>query len=100
MGGFIQDEGRANWQPAGMVPLSRLPAGDRKLLRQLLGGDALLSFYLALAEAEAARGEYASLVLIGRARRGASARSLVRSAIPWCVRPRRRANTSGSPARQ
>jgi ribosomal protein S18 acetylase RimI-like enzyme len=55
-----------------MVPLSRLPAGNLKLLRQLVAGDALMSFYLALAEAESARGEDASLVRIGRARRGAA----------------------------
>ena len=72
MGGFVQDRGGAAWQPAGMVPLSRLPAGDLALLRQRVAGDALLSFYLALAEAEAARGEDASLLLIGRARRGAA----------------------------
>ncbi len=55
-----------------MEPLSRLPEAERALLRHLVAGEALLSFYLALAEAEAARGEDASLVRIGRARRGAA----------------------------
>lgn len=68
----FKTKGGTTWQPAGMVPLSRLPAGDLKLLRHLVAGDALQSFYLALAEAESARGEDASLVRIGRARRGAA----------------------------
>lgn len=55
-----------------MFPLSQLTADDLTLLRQLVAGEALLSFYLALAEAESARGEDASLALIGRARRGAA----------------------------
>jgi GNAT superfamily N-acetyltransferase len=72
MAGFVQDRDGATWQPVGMVPLSCLPAADITLLRQLVASDALLSFYLALAEAEAVRGEDASLVLIGRARCGAA----------------------------
>jgi len=39
-----------------MVPLSRASAGDLSLLLQLVAGDMLLSLYLALTEAEAARG--------------------------------------------
>lgn len=55
-----------------MLPLSRLPAAEVALLRRLVAPDALLSFYLSLAEAEAGRGEDASLVLVGQRRRGAA----------------------------
>jgi ribosomal protein S18 acetylase RimI-like enzyme len=72
MAGFVQDAGRGAWQPCGMLPLSRLPPADAARLRRLVAEDPLLSFYLALAEAEAARGEDASFVLLGRARGGAA----------------------------
>jgi ribosomal protein S18 acetylase RimI-like enzyme len=72
MPGFVQDRGVADCQWSGMQPLSRLPPADIALLRQLVAGDDLVRFYLALAEAEAARGEDASLVMLGRARRGAA----------------------------
>jgi GNAT superfamily N-acetyltransferase len=55
-----------------MTPLSRLPAEERIALRRLTAGDPLLGLYVALAEADAAGGADASLVLLGRARRGAA----------------------------
>jgi ribosomal protein S18 acetylase RimI-like enzyme len=72
MPGFVQDRGVADRQSSGMQPLSRLLAADIARLRQLVAGDDLVRFYLALAEAEAARGEDASLVMLGRVRRGAA----------------------------
>lgn len=54
-----------------MTPLTRLPAEDRATLRRLVAQERLLALYLDLAEAEAARGADASLVRVGRARRGA-----------------------------
>lgn len=72
MPSFVQDRAVADRQSSGMHPLSRLVAADIALLRQFVAGDDLVRFYLALAEAEAARGEDASLVMLGRARRGAA----------------------------
>lgn len=68
----FKTRGGANWQQVGMVPLSRLAVADIALLRQLVAGDDLARLYLALAEAEAARGQDASLVRIGHARCGAA----------------------------
>jgi len=67
---FVQDMGGAAWQGGGMQPLSRLPPPARARLRRLVAGDALLSLYLDVAEAEAARGDDPSRVLLGRGGQG------------------------------
>lgn len=64
--------GVAAWHAYPVLPLSRLPVADRALLRRLVAADALLSFYLSLAEADVERGEDASVVMLGRAREGAA----------------------------